>query len=81
MRDRILSEAEIRVAWKLEGDLSDLIKLCLLTAQRSGEVCGMQGEELNLKARNWIIPSSRTKIRRCTPSHFRTPPWKSSDRD
>ena len=61
VRDRILSEAEIRAAWKLEGDLGDLIKLCLLTAQRSGEVCGMQGEELDLKARNWIIPSSRTK--------------------
>ena len=38
-----------------------IIKLCLLTAQRVGEVAGMTRDELDLKARTWTIPSSRSK--------------------
>ena len=38
-----------------------IIKLCLLTAQRVGEVSGMRAGELDLEARTWTIPASRSK--------------------
>ena len=38
-----------------------IIKLCLLTAQRVGEVAGIVASELDLDAREWRLPGSRTK--------------------
>src|SRR5262249_28653028 len=38
-----------------------IIKLCLITAQRVGEVAGMVPAELDLKAREWRLPGVRTK--------------------
>src|SRR5262249_17535901 len=38
-----------------------IIKLCLLTAQRVGEVSGLPKAELKLADRIWIIPGTRTK--------------------
>jgi integrase len=67
-RERTLSEDEIRTLWAaLPTALSNsqtcqrIIKLCLATAQRLGEVAGMRREELDLKRRIWSLPGSRTK--------------------
>jgi integrase len=38
-----------------------IIKLCLVTAQRVGEVAGMARSEVDLTAREWRLPGSRTK--------------------
>jgi integrase len=38
-----------------------IIKLCLATAQRVGEIAGMRRDELDLERRLWSLPGSRTK--------------------
>lgn len=38
-----------------------IIQLCLVTAQRVGEVSGMRCDELDLVAGTWTLPGSRTK--------------------
>jgi integrase len=67
-RERVLSDDELRTLWEtLPGALprslavQRIIRLCLLTAQRVGEVSGMHRDELDLDARVWTIPSSRSK--------------------
>ncbi len=40
------------------------VQLCLVTAQRAGEIAGMRYSELNLKGRLWVIPALRTKAAR-----------------
>ena len=67
-RDRVLSETEIKTLWAgLPVSLArskpcwDIIKLCLVTGQRVGEVAGMLRSELDLKVREWRLPPSRTK--------------------
>jgi integrase len=66
--NRVLSDDEISTLWNgLPRALSRstqcqwVIKLCLVTAQRSGEVAGMVPAELDFKAREWRLPGSRTK--------------------
>jgi len=66
-RDRTLSEAEIKVFW--DGisraceikSVANILKLCLVTAQRVGEVAGMARAELDLEAGTWKIPEARSK--------------------
>ena len=67
-RERVLSDAELKKLWRglpeaLPRSVAcqQIIKLCLLTAQRVGEVAGMTRDELDLAARTWTIPSSRSK--------------------
>jgi integrase len=67
-RERILSDDEIRTLWhglpqalKRSKTCQRIIKLCLVTAQRVGEVAGMRWDELDLSARTWHLPGSRTK--------------------
>lgn len=70
-RQRILSEDEIRTVWTgLPRSLARspacqrIVKLCLLTLQRVGEVSGMAVAELDLDAAGgalWTIPGARTK--------------------
>jgi len=67
-RERVLSDDEIRTLWNgLPKSLARtktcqrIIRLCLLTAQRVGEVAGMRRDELDLSARTWALPGSRTK--------------------
>ena len=66
--DRVLSDDEIRALWNsLPKTLAKsvqcqrIIKLCLVTAQRVGEVAGIVRSELDLKAREWRLPASRVK--------------------
>ncbi len=65
MRDRVLSHDEIREVWKACGVMKypggDFLKLCLLTGQRLSEVAGMTKDEVDLGAKTWTIPGSRTK--------------------
>jgi len=65
-RQRVLSDDEIRVLWNGLNDLkstavAQVIKFCLVTAQRIGEVTGMSKAELDLNHKIWNIPGSRTK--------------------
>jgi integrase len=73
VRDRVLTDDEIRALWNglpdwLVGSrtcaritCARILKLCLLTAARLGEVCGMRRTELDLERRLWILPPERTK--------------------
>jgi hypothetical protein len=64
-RDRVLSEDEIRQLWLRSSELGveceRIVKLCLVTAQRLGEVVGIQRTEVDLTRRVWNIPGARTK--------------------
>jgi integrase len=67
-RDRVLSDDEITSVWHalpaaLPKSVSSqrILQLCLLTAQRIGEVAGMTRAELDLKKCLWTIPASRSK--------------------
>jgi integrase len=63
-RERVLTDEEIKALWQ-QGAFSpccrQVLKLCLLTGQRLGEVTGLQRSELDLERRLWNIPGSRTK--------------------
>jgi integrase len=63
---RVLDDDEIRSLWHewrpVLGKQVDLVlKLCLVTGQRSSEVAGMLASELDLAKRIWTLPGSRTK--------------------
>lgn len=67
-RERVLSEDEIRTLWAgLPKSLARsqacqrIVKLCLVTCQRVGEVAGMRRDELDLTAKVWALPGNRTK--------------------
>ena len=67
-RERVLSDDEIRALWrglpkalKRSKTCQQIIKLCLVTAQRVGEVAGMRRDELDLEVPTWNLPGSRTK--------------------
>jgi integrase len=66
--DRVLSEDEIHALWNSlfqalprSVQCQRVIKLCLVTGQRIGEVTGIMPGELDLKAREWRLPAGRTK--------------------
>jgi integrase len=68
IRDRVLTDDEIRTLWLAlptalgrSPACQQIIKLCLLTGQRLGEVVGMCRDELDLKRGIWSLPGSRTK--------------------
>jgi integrase len=67
-RDRVLSEAEIKHLWNVlpmalpkQVDCQRVLKLCLITGQRVGEVAGIRRDELDLGARTWTLPGTRAK--------------------
>jgi integrase len=67
-RERVLTDEEIKTVWnELPASLAKsktcqrIIKLCLVTAQRVGEVSGMRIKELDLERRTWSLPGARTK--------------------
>lgn len=66
--NRVLSEDEIRTLWQAlpkalarSKQCQWIIQLCLVTGQRVGEVAGIVGAEVDLKAREWRLPGTRTK--------------------
>jgi integrase len=67
-RTRALSDTEIKTVWTglptvlaRSKACQRILKLCLITAQRLGEVTGMESDELDLKAKTWTIPEHRSK--------------------
>jgi integrase len=66
-RERVLSTDEIRAVWNGLADASisrdgqHVLKLCLITGQRLGEVAGMSRDEFNFETKIWTIPSWRSK--------------------
>lgn len=66
-RDRVLSPDEIRTLWTAlpAADMREstrrILRLCLVTGQRVGEVSGMTSAELDLDAATWTIPAPRAK--------------------
>jgi integrase len=66
--ERTLSDQEIRTLWHgLPTSLAKsetcqrIVKLCLITGQRLGELSGMVKGELDLERKLWSIPGARTK--------------------
>jgi integrase len=64
-RTRVLSDQEIRTLWgrldQVSPVVARVIKLCLITGQRVGEVAGLTPNEIDLSKAVWNIPASRTK--------------------
>lgn len=67
-RERTLSDDEIRTLWHglpatlaKSNNCQRIVKLCLLTGQRVGEVSGMRKDELDLDRKVWNLPGTRTK--------------------
>ena len=66
-RDRVLTNYEIATIWQtlpnaaLADQTRDIFRLLFLTGQRSGEVCGMRRDEIDMMNAIWTIPGSRTK--------------------
>ncbi|MFD1982401.1 tyrosine-type recombinase/integrase [Mesorhizobium newzealandense] len=69
-RDRVLSAGEIKTMWAAlpDADMREstrrILRLCLVTAQRVGEVAGMVRDEIDLDQRLWTIPPARAKNKR-----------------
>lgn len=66
-RDRALMPEEVRIMWaalpqaEMREVTRNVLRLCLITAQRVGEVAGITLDELDLEARIWTIAAIRTK--------------------
>jgi integrase len=67
-RERVLSDDEVRQLWNALPQVlakskacQRIVKLCLVTGQRVGEVAGMTRAELDLATREWNLPGARTK--------------------
>jgi integrase len=73
-RDRVLTDDEIRWFWQacdeIEWPFGPLFKLLLLTAQRRGEVAGINRSEIDLEKRVWTIPRHKTKSDRGHEVHL-----------
>lgn len=67
-RERVLSDAELAAilnATTMQSwPFGPIVQLLALTAQRRGEVVGMQWDELDLTSKLWTIPGIRTKNHR-----------------
>lgn len=70
VRDRVLSADEIHTMWAAlpDTDMREstrrIIRLCLVTVQRVGEIAGMERGELDFDQRIWTIPAARSKNKR-----------------
>lgn len=66
-RERFLTADEIRTVWnalpsaRMSEATRRILRLCLITGQRVGEVAGMTRRELDLERAVWTIPAARAK--------------------
>jgi integrase len=64
-RDRVLSEDEIRLAWRAFGSIGwpfgDIAKLLLYTGARRDEIAEGRWSEIDLVAKTWTITKARSK--------------------
>jgi integrase len=67
-RDRVLSDTEIRLAWRalerVGWPFGPMAKMLLLTGARRNEVAEMSWGEVDLDKRSWTLPETRSKTRR-----------------
>lgn len=69
-RDRVLDSDEIRTMWtalpdaEMRESTRRILRLCLVTLQRVGEVAGMVRDEIDLDQHLWTIPAARAKNKR-----------------
>ncbi|WP_245638531.1 tyrosine-type recombinase/integrase [Croceicoccus bisphenolivorans] len=64
-RDRVLSDAELSIAWKAAGELGypfgPFVRLLIVTGQRLEEVSGLEWSELTKSTAMWALPAERAK--------------------
>ncbi len=66
-KDRVLTEDELRQFWhgldqaSMSAGVRLALRLLLLTAQRRGEIAGIEWGEIDLFMRWWTIPAERSK--------------------
>src|SRR5262249_22049410 len=75
-RDRILSDGEIRALWTTLEDFrafGPVVKLCLLTAQRSRKIASMRWQDL--KDGVWFIPQQDREKGTARSLKFSPPAW------
>jgi integrase len=62
-RDRVLSDAELKVIWNsVENDhYGAIIKLLMLTGQRANEIAGLRWSEIDFDRGVILLPAERTK--------------------
>ena len=66
-RERVLSADEIRTMWAalpitdMREGTRNVIRLCLITGQRVGEISGMSRDEIDFERGLWVIPPARSK--------------------
>ena len=64
-RTRTLTDSEIKSVWhnlyKLRPDVGRVVRFCLVTGQRVGEVVGLTQGELDSERKEWRIPAERSK--------------------
>jgi integrase len=62
-RDRVLSDSELAKIWNAldDTDYSDIIRLLILTGQRSGEIGGLRWCEINFDEGLICLPAERCK--------------------
>lgn len=67
IRERFLTAYEIKTMWaalpdaKMQEATRRILRLCLVTGQRVGEIAGMTRDEIDLDAAVWTIPPERAK--------------------
>ena len=77
-RDRNLSFEETKAVLKefetttarISWQVRNAVKLLILTAQRPGEICGMEWRHINLDAGIWTLPKEITKSERAHVVHL-----------
>ena len=84
-RERVLSEREIKTLWAalpkvLPKPYQRVVRLCLATGQRLGEISEMRRDELHLDRAEWHLPGARTKTNTRTSSRSAISPSRSSTR-
>jgi integrase len=64
-RTKVLTDQEIRAVWhgldSIRPDVAQVVRFCLVTGQRVGEVTGLRASEIDLARRIWVIPAERSK--------------------
>jgi integrase len=67
-RDRVLTDDEIRIVWRAFDSVGwpfgPIAKLLLLTGARLTEISEGRWSEIDLEAKTWTIPATRTKNKR-----------------
>ncbi len=65
-RQRVLTDDEIRAVWhglaEIRPDVGRVVRFCLVTGQRVGEVTGLRPTEIDMDRAVWNIPGERSRM-------------------